>query len=42
MVDVTVSSDIRWFANVRNSDTAIVGGKNASFGEMYAEVSKVA
>jgi pyruvate,water dikinase len=30
---------IRWFSELRNSDTAVVGGKNASLGEMYALLS---
>ena len=30
------SSYVRWFKDLRNSDVALVGGKNASLGEMYA------
>ncbi len=30
------SSYVRWFKDLRNSDVGLVGGKNASLGEMYA------
>jgi len=30
---------IRWFEDVRNEDVPLVGGKNASLGEMYSELS---
>ena len=30
---------IRWFIDVRNEDVGIVGGKNASLGEMYSELT---
>ena len=30
---------IRWFSQVRNADTALVGGKNASLGEMYSQLA---
>ena len=30
---------IRWFEDIRNADVPIVGGKNASLGEMYSELS---
>ncbi len=32
---------IRWFEDVRNADVPIVGGKNASLGEMYSELSSM-
>ena len=32
---------IRWFAEIRNEDVASVGGKNASLGEMYQDLTKV-
>ncbi|MFH0967144.1 MAG: phosphoenolpyruvate synthase [Methanobacteriota archaeon] len=31
---------IRWFEGIRNEDVPIVGGKNASLGEMYMELTK--
>ncbi len=31
---------IRWFAEIRNEDVASVGGKNASLGEMYQDLTK--
>ena len=31
---------IRWFSQIRNSDVPLVGGKNASLGEMYSNLSK--
>ena len=30
---------IRWFTDIRNEDVGIVGGKNASLGEMYSELT---
>ncbi|MBV8138071.1 MAG: phosphoenolpyruvate synthase [Deltaproteobacteria bacterium] len=30
---------VRWFRDLRNSDVPIVGGKNASLGEMYSQLS---
>lgn len=30
---------IRWFSEISNEDVALVGGKNASLGEMYRELS---
>ena len=33
------SSYVRWFKDLRNSDVALVGGKNASLGEMYATLT---
>ena len=32
---------IRWFEEIRNEDVASVGGKNASLGEMYQDLTKV-
>ena len=32
---------IRWFTEIRNEDVASVGGKNASLGEMYQDLTKV-
>ena len=31
---------IRWLADTRNEDVGLVGGKNASLGEMYSELTK--
>lgn len=41
---VAVSEDlsqryVRWFNELRNTDVALVGGKNASLGEMYSALS---
>lgn len=30
---------IRWFEDIRNADVPLVGGKNASLGEMYSELA---
>lgn len=30
---------IRWFSDIRNEDVGLVGGKNASLGEMYSELT---
>jgi len=30
---------IRWFEDIRNEDVPVVGGKNASLGEMYSELT---
>ncbi|WP_292518049.1 phosphoenolpyruvate synthase [Methanoculleus sp.] len=30
---------IRWLADIRNEDVGLVGGKNASLGEMYSELT---
>jgi pyruvate, water dikinase len=35
------SSYIRWFADITLQDVAVVGGKNASLGEMYRELQGV-
>jgi len=32
---------IRWFEEIRNEDVAIAGGKNASLGEMYQDLTRV-
>ena len=32
---------IRWFSEIRNEDVATVGGKNASLGEMYQDLTRV-
>ncbi len=31
---------VRWFSDIRLSDVALVGGKNASLGELYSTLSK--
>jgi pyruvate,water dikinase len=36
MITVTSATLVRWFEDLRNSDVAIVGGKNASLGEMIS------
>ncbi|TRO45661.1 phosphoenolpyruvate synthase, partial [Candidatus Bathyarchaeota archaeon] len=33
-MSVKTQSDILWFETLRNTDVPIVGGKNASLGEM--------
>ncbi len=35
MPDATLTDNIRWFSQLRNTDIALVGGKNASLGELY-------
>ncbi|MFA6672875.1 MAG: PEP/pyruvate-binding domain-containing protein, partial [Methanoculleus sp.] len=30
---------IRWLADIRNEDVGLVGGKNASLGEMYSQLT---
>lgn len=32
---------VRWFSDIRLSDVPLVGGKNASLGELYSALSKV-
>src|SRR5665811_2293374 len=32
-------SDISWFSHIRLADVALVGGKNASLGELYSVLS---
>ncbi len=32
---------VRWFSDVRLSDVPLVGGKNASLGELYSALSNV-
>jgi len=34
-----VSDYLRWFGELRSTDTPLVGGKNASLGEMYSSLS---
>ncbi len=34
----TVSDTVRWFSDTRLGDVPLVGGKNASLGEMYSEL----
>ena len=36
---MTASPCIRWFSELRNTDVPLVGGKNASLGEMYSLLS---
>ena len=31
---------IRWLIDIRNEDVGLVGGKNASLGEMYSELTQ--
>jgi phosphoenolpyruvate synthase/pyruvate phosphate dikinase len=31
---------LRWFSDIRIGDVALVGGKNASLGELYSTLSK--
>ena len=33
----TEARDIRWFATLRLADVPLVGGKNASLGELYRD-----
>jgi pyruvate, water dikinase len=37
---VPTSNYIRWFSDIRLDDVGLVGGKNASLGQMYAALSK--
>lgn len=39
MIAQSASSWIRWFADTSIADIALVGGKNASLGEMYCELA---
>ena len=32
---------VRWFSGIRLGDVPLVGGKNASLGELYSELSNV-
>ena len=32
------SEDFRWFEEIRLEDVPLVGGKNASLGELYSEL----
>jgi pyruvate,water dikinase len=36
---MTAITDIRWFRDIRLDDVALVGGKNASLGELYSVLS---
>ncbi len=36
---MTRSDYVRWFADIRSEDVGLVGGKNASLGEMYSAMS---
>jgi hypothetical protein len=33
------ASCVRWFGDLRNTDVPLVGGRNASLGEMYSALS---
>jgi pyruvate, water dikinase len=35
------SRNIRWLETIRMEDISLIGGKNASLGELYGELSKV-
>ena len=35
-----IKDHVRWFSDIRLSDVAAVGGKNASLGELYSSLSK--
>ena len=37
---VSFSPNVRWFESLRLEDLPLVGGKNASLGELYSELSK--
>jgi pyruvate, water dikinase len=37
---VPFSPNVRWFESLRLEDLPLVGGKNASLGELYSELSK--
>ena len=39
MPDATLTDNIRWFSQLRNTDIALVGGKNASLGELYSTLA---
>ena len=36
---MTKSAYVRWFADISYADVPLVGGKNASLGEMYRELT---
>lgn len=36
---MTASAYVRWFKDLRNTDVALVGGKNASLGELYSALT---
>ncbi len=37
---MAIDGYVRWFSDIRLSDVAFVGGKNASLGELYASLAK--
>ena len=37
---VVSSSYVRWFETIRLEDVHLVGGKNASLGELYCELGE--
>src|SRR3972149_3154245 len=37
---MVAQSNIRWFSDIRLGDVALVGGKNASLGELYSTLSR--
>jgi pyruvate,water dikinase len=37
---VTAVTNIRWFRDIRLDDVGLVGGKNASLGELYSVLSE--
>ena len=37
---MSINDYIRWFSDIRVSDVAMVGGKNASLGELYSTLSR--
>src|SRR3972149_4898704 len=37
---MVAQSNIRWFSGIRLNDVALVGGKNASLGELYSVLSR--
>ena len=37
---MSINDYVRWFSDIRASDVALVGGKNASLGELYSTLSR--
>lgn len=37
---MSINDYVRWFSDIRVGDVALVGGKNASLGELYSTLSK--
>jgi pyruvate phosphate dikinase-like enzyme len=37
---MSINDHVRWFSDIRVGDVALVGGKNASLGELYSTLSK--